>query len=100
VQAPAAPPPPPGNSLNGQPIPAAPPGDAAGAPPAEDGAAPAAAPSAFDGSASGHAAGPSVAVAHYDPKSGEYLTPDGQMQQVQNLAAGGAPKSWKDLLPI
>jgi hypothetical protein len=100
VQAPAAPPPPPGNSLNGQPIPAAPPGDAAGAPPADDGAAPAAAPSAFDSSASGHAAGPSVAVAHYDPKSGEYLTPDGQMQQVQNLAAGGAPKSWKDLLPI
>jgi phospholipid/cholesterol/gamma-HCH transport system substrate-binding protein len=100
VQDPAAPPPPPGNSLNGQPIPPAPPGDAAFAPPAGDGAAPAAAPSAFNGSVSGQAAGPSVAVAHYDPKTGEYMTPDGQMQRVQNLAAGGTPKSWTDLLPI
>jgi hypothetical protein len=41
-----------------------------------------------------------VATAHYDPNTGEYLAPDGQLQQVKNLAAGGAPKSWKDLLPI
>ena len=87
------PPPPPGNSLNGVPIPAeAPPAEA---PPA-DGAVPAA-PSAFNGNASG---GPSVAVAHYDPNTGEYMSPDGSLQRVQNLAAGGAPKSWKDLLPI
>jgi virulence factor Mce-like protein len=82
------PPPPPGNSLNGVPIPAE-------APPA-DGAVPAA-PSAFNGNASG---GPSVAVAHYDPNTGEYQAPDGSLQRVQNLAAGGAPKTWKDLLPI
>ncbi len=92
AQMPAAPPPPPGNSLNGVPIPAAPPA----VPPPGDGAVPAA-PSAFNGNASG---GPSVAVAHYDPHTGEYMTPDGQMQQVRNLADGGAPKSWKDLLPF
>ncbi len=102
VQGPAAPPPPAGNSLNGEPIPAAPPpaeappGDAALAPPPGDGAVPAA-PSAFNGNASG---GPTVATAHYDPNTGEYMAPDGQLQQVKNLAAGGAPKSWKDLLPI
>lgn len=84
--APVPPPPPPGNSLNGTPIPQAPPAD---------GAVPAA-PSAFGGNASG---GPSVAVAHYDPQTGEYMTPDGQLQQVQNLGADGTPKSWKDLLP-
>lgn len=89
--APVAPPPPAGNSLNGVPIPA--PGEA---PPA-DGAAPVAAPSAFNGKSSD---GPSVALAGYDPKTGEYMTPDGQLQQVQNLADGGSPKSWKDLLPF
>ena len=93
LQAPIAPPPPPGNSLNGMPIPDAPPADA---PPPADGAIPAA-PSAFNDNASG---GPSVAVTHYDPHTGEYMTPDGSLQQVKNLADGGAPKSWKDLLPI
>jgi hypothetical protein len=39
-------------------------------------------------------------VTHYDPRTGTYMTPDGQLQQVQNLAAGGNPTSWKDLLPI
>jgi virulence factor Mce-like protein len=102
LQAPIAPPPP-GNSLNGEPIPVAPPAeappvDAALAPPAGAGAAPVA-PSAFNGGASGQAGGPSVATAHYDPNTGEYMTPDGQLQQVKNLALGGAPKSWKDLLP-
>jgi virulence factor Mce-like protein len=92
-------PPPPGNSLNGLPIPAEPappPPDGSAAPPPADGAVPAA-PSAFNGNGTG---GPSVAVTHYDPRTGNYLTPDGQLQQVQNLAAGGSPKSWKDLLPI
>jgi phospholipid/cholesterol/gamma-HCH transport system substrate-binding protein len=93
-----APPPPPGNSLNGAPIPvepAPPASDGSSAPPPADGAIPAA-PSAFNGNATGG----SVAVTHYDPRTGNYLTPDGQLQQVQNLAAGGNPKSWKDLLPI
>ena len=94
-QAPVAPPPPPGNSLNGTPIPPveAPPVEPAGG----DGAVPAA-PSAFGGN--GSAAGPSVAVTHYDPRTGDYLTPDGQLLQQTNSVTGGAPKSWHDLMPI
>ena len=40
------------------------------------------------------------ALAPYDPQTGQYLTPDGQLHQVTNLAAGATPKTWKDLLPI
>ncbi len=92
AQAPIAPPPPAGNSINGTPIPPPPPAET----PHGNGAVPAA-PSAFSGNASG---GPSLAVAHYDPRTGEYMTPDGHLEQQKNLASGGAPKSWKDLLPI
>jgi phospholipid/cholesterol/gamma-HCH transport system substrate-binding protein len=111
--APPLPPPPPGNSLNGQPIPPleAPLAPAAGevppiphgpapgpveAPPVDGGAVPAA-PSAFSGKGSG---GPSVAITTYDPRTGRYVTPDGQVQQLTNTVAGSEPKSWKDLLPI
>jgi phospholipid/cholesterol/gamma-HCH transport system substrate-binding protein len=111
--APQVPPPPPGNSLNGQPIPPAeapfapaagdvppvPHGPAPGpteVPPTEGGAVPAA-PSAFSGNESG---GPSVAITTYDPRTGRYVTPDGQVQQLANSAPGAQPKSWKDLLPI
>jgi phospholipid/cholesterol/gamma-HCH transport system substrate-binding protein len=102
VQVPLAPPPP-GNSFNGVPIPPAPVepapvAPAAGEPaPVPDGGAVPAAPSAFGGNDSG---GPSVATAQYDPLTGSYLAPDGQLQQLTNVAAGTAPKSWKDLLPI
>ncbi|WP_197374990.1 MCE family protein [Mycolicibacterium baixiangningiae] len=89
---PVPPPPPAGNSINGTPLPAAPPVP----PPAGNGAVPAT-PSAFNGNDSG---GPSVAVAHYDPGTGEYISPDGQLQQLTNVRAGAEPKSWKDLLPI
>jgi virulence factor Mce-like protein len=85
VQAPQLPPPPPGNSLNGQPIEAQPPAD---------GAVPAA-PSAYSGNPSRG----TVAVAHYDPATGKYMTPDGRLEQQTNLIAGAAPKSWQDLLP-
>ncbi|WP_102142334.1 MCE family protein [Mycobacterium hubeiense] len=91
VETPVAPPPPPGNSLNGTPLPGPP-----AAPPPGDGAVPAA-PSAFGGNESD---GPTIAFAPYDPTTGKYVTPDGQLQQVTNVAAGGEPKSWKDLLPI
>jgi phospholipid/cholesterol/gamma-HCH transport system substrate-binding protein len=124
--APPLPPPPPGNSPNGEPLPPAeapvapaagevppvpqgpPPGPVElppvpqGPPPGpvpvppSDGALPAA-PSAFNGNASG---GPSVAIASYDPRTGRYLAPDGQLQQVTTAAAGSHPKTWKDLLPI
>jgi hypothetical protein len=107
------PPPPPGNSLNGQPIPPveAPIAPAAGdvpptpqgpapgpvpAPPTDGGAVPAA-PSAFSSKGSG---GPSVAITTYDPRTGRYITPDGQVQQLANVGSGAEPKSWKDLLPI
>jgi hypothetical protein len=91
VQAPLLPPPPPGNSLNGQPIEPLPPAEPA--PPA-DGAVPAA-PSAFSGNPSRG----TVAVAHYDPATGKYMTPDGRLEQQTNLIAGAASKSWQDLLP-
>jgi len=111
--APPLPPPPPGNSLNGQPIPPAeaplapsagdvspmPQGPLPGpveVPPTDGGAVPAA-PSAFSSKGSG---GPSVAITTYDPRTGRYVTPDGQVQQLTNVAAGAPPKSWKDLLPI
>ena len=110
--APPLPPPPPGNSINGAPIPPveAPLAPAAadvppapqGPPPGPvevppgDGAVPAA-PSAFGGNGSG---GPSIAFAPYDPRTGEYIAPDGQKQQLTNAVAGASPKSWKDLLPI
>ena len=111
--APPLPPPPAGNSLNGVPIP---PGEAPLAPaagdvppeqhgpapgpvdaPPTDGVAVPAAPSAFSGKGSG---GPSVAITTYDPRTGRYVTPDGQVQQLTNAATGAEPKSWKDLLPI
>ena len=64
-------------------------------PAAGDGAVPAA-PSALRSNDSG---GPSVAVTHYDPRTGDYMTRDGQLLHQTNLAAGGAPKSWEDLMP-
>jgi virulence factor Mce-like protein len=109
------PPPPGGNSLNGQPIPPVgpPPGPApvgAGDVPPPDaplpGAAPQAAgegaapvaPSAFGATKPG--AGPTVAVAQYNPRTGEYVGSDGKLYKVTNLVAD-APlvKTWKDLLP-
>jgi virulence factor Mce-like protein len=97
--------PPPGNSLNGVPIagvaPAPAPGEPAPAPaPATEvphGGGVPATPSAFNGNESG---GPSVAAVPYDPRTGEYVTPDGQVQTLTNVAAGHAPKSWKDMMPI
>jgi virulence factor Mce-like protein len=68
------------------------------APPAPDnpppGAALPAAPSSFD--TGGTAPGPSVAVAHYDPQTGGYSTPDGHVGQQTDLV--DPPKSWQDLL--
>ena len=108
--APPLPPPPAGNSLNGVPLapaesaPAMAPAPDPGMPPVEapatevpHGGGVPAAPSAFSGNES---AGPSVAAVPYDPSTGQYVTPDGQVQTLTNVAAGHAPKSWKDLLPI
>jgi photosystem II stability/assembly factor-like uncharacterized protein len=53
-----------------------------------------AAPSSFDANASDP--GPSVAIAHYDPQTGQYATPDGTVAQQTDLV--DPPKSWQDLI--
>lgn len=99
---PAELPPQTGNSLNGVPIPPAAPAEGpsapdGGAPSAPDGGAPVAAPSSFTPNGTGP--GPSVAVTQYNPKTGEYVTPDGHAYKQTNLVAPGSPKSWQDMLP-
>ncbi|MGH3584544.1 MAG: MCE family protein, partial [Mycobacterium sp.] len=107
------PPPPEGNSLNGQLIPplgpppgpapeAAPvalaPGPPADVPPPGDGGAVPVAPSSFGAAAPGARA--KVAVAEYNPRTGEYVGSDGKLYKVTNLSAGiPLPKTWKDLMP-
>lgn len=56
--------------------------------------APNVSPSAFSESAS---AGPSVAIAKYNPRTGEYMGSDGKLYRQADLAA--APKTWQDLMP-
>lgn len=65
------------------------------APSAPDGADPPAAPSSFTGRSG---VGPSVAVAHYDPRTGQYLGSDGQLHRQSNLVTAGANRTWKDML--
>ncbi|OBA97814.1 hypothetical protein A5662_16500 [Mycobacteriaceae bacterium 1482268.1] len=60
----------------------------------DSGGAVAVTPSSFDANTS--TSGPLVAVAHYDPQTGQYATPDGQVYRQTDLAA--APKSWQDLV--
>jgi virulence factor Mce-like protein len=86
--APAVPPPP--ADLPPSPPAAAPP------PVGPDGGTSPAAPSSYGtGPGSGH----SVTVAKYNPLTGMYITPDGQIYRQSNLVAGAAPKTWKDMLP-
>ena len=82
--------PPPGAAPPPPPLPPSP----ADFPPMDTGGGVAATPSAFHGNAS--ASGPSVALAHYDPQTGEYATPGGQVYRQTDLVA--APKSWQDLV--
>jgi virulence factor Mce-like protein len=73
------------------------PGDAVDpADPQPSDGSPAAAPSGFSS-----APRPAIAAvaAPYDPASGAYVTSDGHLERQPGLVAG-APKSWKDLLPI
>ncbi|VEG54878.1 virulence factor Mce family protein [Mycolicibacterium aurum] len=74
--------------LQGTPMP--PPGPPA---PPPGGAIPAA-PSGFGG----ETAVPPVAVATYNPETGQVATPDGRVFTQSNLAAG-VPKNWEDLFP-
>jgi phospholipid/cholesterol/gamma-HCH transport system substrate-binding protein len=66
------------------------------APPPAPEPAPAVAPSAFSPNSSG---GPSVAFATYDPQTGQYATPDGQVYRQSDLATPAGTRSWEDLLP-
>ncbi len=61
--------------------------------------APSAAPSAFghDASQPGPSVGPSVAIAQYNPHTGTYVAPDGQVYRQSDLVAKKAPKTWKDM---
>jgi phospholipid/cholesterol/gamma-HCH transport system substrate-binding protein len=65
-------------------------GPAAGTP------APTVAPSALTPDAVG---GPSVAIATYDPRTGQYATPEGKVYRQPDLAAGSEDKTWQDMLP-
>lgn len=55
---------------------------------------PAAAPSGY----APQAAGPSVAVATYNPRTGQYAAPDGKVYSQTDLVRPAA-QSWEDLLP-
>lgn len=57
-------------------------------------AAPTASPSGFNRVESG----PPVALARYNPHTGEYLAYDGKWYKQSDLVATSAPKSWQDLL--
>lgn len=62
--------------------------------PALEAVAPPAAPNAFAGSTPG----PTAAVAQYDPRTGRYFAPDGQLYQQTDVVTSG-PKTWQDMLP-
>jgi virulence factor Mce-like protein len=55
-----------------------------------------AAPSSFTGNETGGS--PSVAVAHYNPRTGAYMASDGHLYQQSDLKPITAPKAWTDLV--
>lgn len=58
------------------------------------------APSAFQGAAPGAGASSRVAVAQYNPRTGEYMGADGQLYRQADMAASAnAARTWKDLMP-
>ena len=89
--------------LEGTPMP--PPGPAAADTGPADGAVPpppvtpaagaSVAPSAF----APDAGGPSAAIATYDPKTGQFATPDGTVARQTDVIARDGEQSWTDLLP-
>lgn len=78
-------------------VPAPPQGAQTAPPPAgTDGGGPVAAPSSFAPNGSG---GPSVAIARYNPRTGQYATPDGKVYRQSDLVTPAGARSWKDLFP-
>jgi phospholipid/cholesterol/gamma-HCH transport system substrate-binding protein len=53
-------------------------------------------PNAF--TSNGSAGHPSVAIVHYDPRTGRYVGPDGQLYQQSDLVRTATPKTWKEML--
>ncbi|TVY03520.1 MCE family protein [Mycolicibacterium porcinum] len=103
---PGVPPPPPGDP-NAVPVPAVDQPQATEIPPVPHGQGvfpdapelpmptqPGAAPSAFKGGAGN---GPSVAIAKYNPRTGEYMGSDGNLYKQTDLVS--TPKTWQDLMP-
>ena len=80
------------------PAPAAPaPTEAVPAAPA--GNSPVVAPSAFTpGAFTPGVSGPSVAVATYDPKTGQFATPDGTVARQTSMVSPDGPQNWTDLM--
>ncbi|KUH99364.1 MlaD family protein [Mycobacterium sp. IS-3022] len=70
---------------------------AQGPQPTEGSAAPpGAVPATPSSVTTGPAEGPSVAIAHYDPQTGRYATPDGNVGRQIDLVQ--SPKSWQELI--
>jgi virulence factor Mce-like protein len=63
--------------------------------PAPDGVPPDVAPQAAPSSSS--AVGPAVSTAQYDPRTGRFITADGQLYQQSDLSS--TPKTWQEMLP-
>ncbi|WP_275572467.1 MCE family protein [Mycolicibacterium vanbaalenii] len=80
--------------LDGTPMPAPTPDPAAGPAPMPAAGAVPTAPSSHGGVGDG----PSVAIATYNPETGQYATPDGGVFTQSNLVQA-APDSWEDMLP-
>ncbi|MCW2511013.1 MAG: mammalian cell entry protein [Mycobacterium sp.] len=55
-----------------------------------------AAPSSF--ATNGTGVSPSVAVAHYNPRTGAYMGSDGRLYHQSNLEPATAPRAWTDLV--
>jgi phospholipid/cholesterol/gamma-HCH transport system substrate-binding protein len=89
----APPPPAPGEVPPPAPSPAGGPSPAAG----PDGAVAPASANSFGAGAL--TPGPSVAVAQYNPLTGQYVTPGGQVFRQSDLVAPAATRTWRDLLP-
>jgi hypothetical protein len=45
------------------------------------------------------APGPSVAIATYDPSTGQFATADGSVGRQTDVVAGDGQQTWTDLMP-
>ncbi len=78
-------------------VPDVPPPPPSSPPPAgPGGGGPQAAPSSYGDNRS--EPGPALAFATYDPQTGRYVGPDGQLYRQSNLVRSSAPKTWEDML--